>query len=61
MPPEVSGKRTGPVELPTAELDAMAKRETMELVRAYYRIKKDKVRKRLFELTKTVAKAGDTE
>jgi len=37
--------------------DPMARRETLELVRAYYRIEDLKVRKRIFELTKSVAKA----
>jgi transcriptional regulator with XRE-family HTH domain len=45
----------------TAQDDPLARRETLELVRAYYRIKSGKVRKRIFELTKTIAKAGDTE
>ncbi len=67
MPPEVSGERTGrPTGMAEAQgaaydADVLAKRETLELARAYYRIKNDKVRKRLFELTKTIAKAGDTE
>ncbi len=39
------------------ELDPMAKRETLELVRAYYRITDPAVRKRLFELTKSIANA----
>jgi hypothetical protein len=39
----------------------MAKRETLELVRAYYRITDPQVRKRLFELTKSVANAANTE
>ena len=38
------------------ELDPMAKRETRELVWAYYKISDPKVRKRLFEITKTLAK-----
>jgi transcriptional regulator with XRE-family HTH domain len=38
-----------------AEFDPMAKRETLELVRAYYRISDPRVRKRIFELTKAVA------
>ncbi len=42
------------------EPDPMAKRETLELVRAYYRIPDSGVRKRLFELTKAVANAGPT-
>ena len=43
------------------EQDPMAKRETMELVRAYYKIGDPAVRKRLFELTKSVAKSGTIE
>ena len=37
------------------EPDPLAKRETLELVRAYYRIPDPLVRKRLFELTKALA------
>jgi transcriptional regulator with XRE-family HTH domain len=37
--------------------DPMIKRETLELVRAYYRIGDSSVRKRLFELTKSLATA----
>ncbi len=67
MPPKVAGERRGrPVGMSKAqgaayEADTLAKRETLELVRAYYRIKNEKVRKRLFELTKAIAKAGDTK
>jgi transcriptional regulator with XRE-family HTH domain len=43
------------------EPDPMAKRETLELVRAYYRITDPQVRKRLFELTKSVANAANAE
>jgi transcriptional regulator with XRE-family HTH domain len=43
------------------EPDPLAKRETLELVRAYYRINDPAVRKRLFELTKSLANAGDAE
>ena len=39
----------------TDEGDPLIKRETLELVRAYYRVKDTKVRKRLFELVKAVA------
>ena len=46
---------------PEYEADALAKRETLELVRAYYRIRSPKVRKRMFELTKSLAKAEDEE
>jgi len=41
------------------DLDPMAKRETLELVRAYYRIKDPAVRKRLFEMCKALAQAGE--
>ena len=37
--------------------DPMARRETLELVRAYYKIEDPKVRKRVFELTKSIANA----
>ena len=43
---------------PAFEPDAMAKRETLELVRAYYRITSPQVRKRVFELTKSLANAS---
>ena len=41
------------------EPDPMAKRETLELVRAYYRIGNPQVRKRLFEMTKALAQISD--
>jgi len=41
------------------ENDPLAKRETLEFVRAYYKIQDPAVRKRVFELTKAVARAGD--
>lgn len=37
------------------DVDPMARRETLELVRAYYRIKDPLVRKRVFELAKALA------
>lgn len=42
------------------ERDPLAKRETLELVRAYYRISDPRVRKRVFELTKAVASGAET-
>ncbi len=50
-------------EQPAAEFDSdpLARRETLELVRAYYRIEDPVVRKRLFELTKTLAKSKSGE
>ena len=40
------------------EQDPLARRETLELVRAYYKIVDPTVRKRVFELTKAAAKGG---
>ena len=40
------------------EQDRLAKGETLELARAYYRIKDEKVRKRVFELVKAIGKAS---
>ena len=40
------------------ERDPLAKRETLELVRAYYRISNVRVRKRVFELAKALASAS---
>ena len=52
----------GLVEEPEAyEPDPMAKRETLELVRAYYKIRDPRVRKRLFEMTKALGAARDEE
>lgn len=43
------------------EPDPLARRETLELVRAYYRITDDQVRKRLFDLTKSLAKVEESD
>jgi transcriptional regulator with XRE-family HTH domain len=40
---------------PPAEQDTMARRETLELVRAYYRIPDAHLRRRLFDLAKALA------
>jgi len=42
---------------PAYEADPMMRRETLELVRAYYRIADPQVRRRLFDLTKAIANA----
>lgn len=63
MPPEVSGRggaaRAGLAEPGQRryEPDTLAKRETLELVRAYYRITDPTVRKKVFELVKGLAAA----
>ncbi len=66
MPTEVAArspakKKRGKAEkLPSYEPDPMVKRETLELVRAYYKISNPQVRKRLFEMTKALgAGAGE--
>jgi len=65
MSPEVAatgGKRPfgfSEAEAAVYEADTLAKRETLELVRAYYRIRSEKVRKRVFELAKALAKADE--
>ena len=41
------------------EHDPLAKRETLELVRAYYRISDPQVRKRVYELAKALADSTD--
>jgi transcriptional regulator with XRE-family HTH domain len=43
------------------ERDPMAKRETLELVRAYYKIREPRVRKRLFETVKALGAASHAE
>jgi transcriptional regulator with XRE-family HTH domain len=57
-PAQSRGMAEGPV---TYELDPMAKRETLELVRAYYKIADPQIRKRLFELTKALGAAAAKE
>jgi transcriptional regulator with XRE-family HTH domain len=63
MPTAVSTRSPAQVrglaeEPSTYEPDPMAKRETLELVRAYYKITDPQVRKRLFEMTKALAAAA---
>jgi len=41
--------------------DPMTKRETLELVRAYYRITDPLVRRRIFDLAKVLAKASEPD
>ncbi len=66
MPSEISGKggrgAAGLADRQQEEFsaDPLAKRETLELVRAYYRIKEPTVRKRLFDLAKSLANVGES-
>lgn len=57
MPPEVGARPSGLAEAGQAgyEQERFTKRETLELVRAYYRIENSGVRKRIFELVKSIA------
>ncbi len=66
MPTEVAA--TSPVvgggkakKPPSYEPDPMAKRATLELVRAYYKISDPKIRKRLFELAKAAGAAASKD
>jgi transcriptional regulator with XRE-family HTH domain len=43
------------------EKDPLIKRETLELVRAYYKIGEGRVRKRIFEMVKAVGAASHAE
>src|SRR4030088_2810192 len=43
------------------EKDPLIKRETLELVRAYYKIREGRVRKRIFEMVKAVGAANHAE
>ena len=57
--PAVGGDKTK--KPPSYEPNPMAKRETLELVRAYYKIRDPQVRKRLFEMTKTLGAVTSTD
>ena len=56
MPGEVAQKHAGMSEDQQTSFDQedLSKRETLELVRAYYRIQQPSVRKRVFELVKSL-------
>jgi transcriptional regulator with XRE-family HTH domain len=56
MSPEIASGQAGFAEAAQANFDQddLAKRETLELVRAYYKITDAGVRKRLFDLVKAV-------
>ncbi len=63
MPKDVASKSnaasSGPPEGAEAfDPDIVSKRETLELVRAYYKIDSPQVRKRLFELVKVLGKSA---
>lgn len=60
MPAEVTGKATGMAEggKQTFEVGQLSRRETLELVRAYYKIKDPLVRKKIFEMVKAMGKSS---
>jgi transcriptional regulator with XRE-family HTH domain len=60
----MSGRRKDYGEAATPfeqEKDPLIKRETLELVRAYYKIRESRVRKRIFEMVKSVGAASHAE
>lgn len=60
MPADVASGAKGLAEATGKhfESDQLSRRETLELVRAYYRIGNAKVRKRVFELVKAVGQSS---
>ena len=63
MPDNIDGSKAqtpgGPANGEAFEQDQLARRETLELVRAYYRIADPTVRRRVFELTKTLSRSEE--
>lgn len=55
------GSRGLAEEAESYEADPMSRRETLELVRVYYRISDRKVRKKLYEMTKALAEGESDE
>ena len=51
----------GTAFVPEMEKDPLIKRETLALVRAYYKIREARVRKRIFEMVKAVGAASHAE
>jgi transcriptional regulator with XRE-family HTH domain len=54
-------ERLGEVASLEQEKDPLIKRETLELVRAYYKIRESRVRKRIFEMVKAIGAASHAE
>ena len=66
MSDDVAARSPGPSKGTASEAvgvgpDPMAKREALELVRAYYKIQDASVRKRLFEFIKALTTGSETE
>ncbi len=60
MPAEITEKAAGMSESggQSFEVGQLSRRETLELVRAYYKIQDPAVRKKVFELVKTLGKSS---
>jgi transcriptional regulator with XRE-family HTH domain len=58
MAPSGEGRQAAGEGSDRSEPDPMLKRETLELVRAYYKIPDAHVRRRLFDLAKALAKSS---
>ncbi len=53
-------KEQTPVEgAPAGDLEVLYRRETLELIRAYYRISDAKTRRKVYELIKSMAETGE--
>jgi len=63
--PEIPGDKTPGLAHPPQEAyegeEQMGRRETLELVRAYYRILDPTVRKRILEMIKALGSSGDND
>jgi hypothetical protein len=65
MPDEIKKRDDAPQDslgvhtLEEADKDPLTRRETLELVRAYYKVGSPPVRKRVFELIKSLAKMNE--
>jgi transcriptional regulator with XRE-family HTH domain len=59
MPEGLDGATNPPTEAGAPERDTMLRRETLELVRAYYKIEAPTVRRRMRELIKAMAGAQE--
>ncbi len=60
MPPEVAAISPAAKKLPKYEPYPLVKRETMEFVRAYYKIEDADVRQQVSQLIKTLGAGADT-
>ena len=66
MPPETAGQsprlRAGLVEEPSepyVDADPMKRRETLEMIRAYYKIRNAEVRRKVFDLCRALSHAAE--